>query len=242
MKKWFIIEITAVFIFAVIGFLGKISFQDRGIIGIRTLEDVRSLDCNVNQLFTEEDVDLFIEGAVASFQNSSENVDVFVVKPMNNLRQYNYTMIQEAEVVEVIRGNSVKNNIIQIVTSGGVYDQKYKFHEYDNPRPLFYGMMNLMFSDNLYLVFLQPLETNVYERVERYFTAFTLFSTLNITSDYSIPANVDITKVHYNDFGNSEFLCDSDSTIDKILKFKKEIINAFLTEEQINRLNSNVNN
>lgn len=215
-----------------LGFVCKSSYVDRGISGLRIVEDIEALNCNVNQIFTEEDVELFIADAREQFQNLSEDVNIYVVKPQNNLQQYNFTMLQDVEVVEVIQGDAMVNETIQIVSNGGVYDQKYRYYEYDNTAPIYYGMTNLFLPDNLYVVFVEPLETNIYTDVKHYNPAFPVFSAFNMTSDYSLPVCGSVNKIRYNDFGKSEFFCDTEETLESILDFKREVIEMVASPKQ----------
>lgn len=229
MKRICLATIAVLMIGLCVGSVFIRNCADNGILAIRTIEDIQRLDCNVNQIFTEKDVELFIADAENYFQNLSEDVEIYIVSPTNNIRQHNFTMTQEAEVVEVIRGDGIENNLLQIVTSGGVYDQKYSFHTYANDRPVFYGMSNLLLPGNQYLVFLKPLKTNAYTETKRYNFAFALFSSFNLTSDFSLPVDKPIDEVAYNDFGNSEYLCDSPKTLEHILHFKEYVINLCMT-------------
>ena len=224
------------------GLIGKHSFRDNGVMGIRTLEDVRMLDCNVNQIFTRKDVDAFINDLSVTFsKNLPDNTNVLIVKPTNNIRQYDFTMTQEVKIIEVLTGSAEKGSLVELVAGGGVYDQRYKYigDNYKNSRPIYFGMMNIMFPDNLYLVFVNALNANNYTDTMRYRMAFSLFSAFNITDDYSIPIDKSANVISYNDFDNSEFLCESYDTLEKLLKFKQQVIDQFLTSDQLERLRTN---
>ena len=233
MKRTFILILFLVVSALAIGMTGKTSFRDSGVIAIENIEDIRNLNCNVNQIFTENDVELFIADYSASyFRQISDDVTVMIVKPTDVIHQYNFTMTQAVEIIEVIHGEAQAGDIVEIVSSGGVYDGEYAFHTYDNDRPLHYGMINLMFPDNYYLIFVNPLEINDYTQVQRYREAISLFSQFNLSSDYSKPINAPIETLAYNDYENSEFLCDTQETVDKLVAFKTEVLQAILTEEQ----------
>lgn len=239
MKRWFIIMTSLTISSLIIGLIGKHSFVDNGIMGIRTLEDIRKLDCNVNQIFTSKDVDAFINDYPDTFfKNLPDNINVLIVKPTNNIRQYDFTMTQEVKIIEVLIGSANKGSLVELVAGGGIYDQKYKYigDNYGNSRPIYFGMMNIMFPDNLYLVFVNALNTNIYTKTMRYHMAVSLFSAFNITDDYSIPISKPVNEILYNDFGNSEFLCDSYNTLEKLLELKKQVINQFLTSDQLELL------
>ena len=62
---------------------------------------------------------------------------------------------------------------------------------------------------------------------ESYYLAFTLFSVFNLSSDYSYPINKPVAEIDYNEFGNSEFLCDTEYTLGKLLEFKRKIIDLY---------------
>ena len=236
MKKcvWLLVAGMAVTLLA--GLICKNSFKNLGIADIEKMEDIRALECNVNQIFTEKDVELFIEGCpVGYFEEAFEEKTVLIVKPTDKIHQYNFTMTQEMEIIEVLNGVAKEGDSVEFVSIGGVYDQRYAFHRYDNDRPLHYGMMNLLCPDSYYLVFAEALETNAYTDVQRYRGAFTLFNTFNLSSDYSKPINAPIETIAYNDYENSEFLCDTQETVDKLVVFKTEVLQAVLTEEQWQR-------
>lgn len=225
--------IVAVF---TVGMIGKNSFRNSGVIDVENTEDIRNLNCNVNQIFTENDVELFIGDYSANyFKHISDDVTVMIVKPMDVIRQYNFTMTQAVEIIEVVNGGAQVGDIIEIVSTGGVYDGEYARHTYDNDRPIHYGMINLMFPDNYYLIFVNPLEISDYTQMQRYREATSLFSQFNLTCDYSKPIDAPVETIAYNDYGNSEFLCDTQETIDKLVDFKTEVLEAILTEEQLKR-------
>ena len=233
MKRFFVFISISIIVALGIGQVGKKSFQNKGIVSINSIEDIRYLDCNVNQIFTSEDVDYFIEDYSNGYLSEAANgLNVMIVKPTNVIHQYNFLMTQEVEIIEVLNGNANKGSIVEIVKSGGVYDQKYKYHTYDNDRPLYYGLTNLMFENNYYLVLTEPLQINEYLEEKKYRLAFSVFSVFNLSIDYSKAIDKPIEEIAYNDYKDSEFLCDSEETADKLILFKHEVLNEILTEEQ----------
>lgn len=237
MKKWFVGMMVLVVLAFGAGMIGKSTFRNVGVIDIENMEDIRELNCNVNQIFEEETVDMFIpDNPTVSFKLMAKQVTVMVVKPTNVIRQYNFTMTQEVEVIEVINGEVEEGDIVEIVSSGGVFDQAILkgLRHYENDRPVQYSFVNLMFEDNYYLVFAEALDTNAYSETKRYREAFT-FSQWNLSSDYSKPIDVPLETIAYNDYENSEFLCDTQETVDKLVAFKNEVLQAILTEEQLLR-------
>lgn len=232
MKRWYILIAVLTFSSFIIGLICKSSFKDNGIMGIRTIEDVRALNCNVNQLFTKEDTELFIsEYSDILLKQLPDDINVLIVKPTNSLRQYNFTMTQEVEIIEVLSGSAESGEFVELVTAGGVYDQKYNHHNYDNSRPVFYEMYNIMLSDNLYLAFVKEMNTSSYTDKPLYAMGFPIFWAFNLTDNYSLPIDKPENTIHYNDFGNSEFLCDSPDTLEKLLNFKYQVMEQFLGSE-----------
>lgn len=209
-----------------LGLICKNSYTDKGICEIQTIEDVQKLNCNVNQIFTKDDVELFISD-MDNKAEALEKGDIYIVQSLNSLEQNNFTMTQSVGVVEVIQGDAVVGEQINIVTSGGVYDQKYKYHDYENDSPIYYGLMNLLYPENLYLVFLAPLETNIYTEEKYYYYTSSILCAFNLTSDESAIVEKDISQICYNDFGAGEFLCDSEYTLDYLLKYKRKIVQKY---------------
>lgn len=201
---------------------------DRGISGIRKIEDIQALDCNVNQIFLEEDVELFIEDGKKQFDNLPETVEIYVVIPTGAVRQRNFTFFQEVKIAKIIKGEQKEAEIIEIVTSGGFYDQKHKYHHYSNDRPLYFGMRNILLPENEYLIFVQPLKVNAYTERKRYNLASLLFGTFNLSSDYSRPIDKPINEILYNEYGDSEYLCDTNNTLERLLEFKQDIVGRYL--------------
>lgn len=225
MRKWALVVILIVVLVLGVGMIGKSNFKDGGIISIKNMEDIRALNCNVNQIFTKEDVDAFMaDYPVEFFEQAMQEYCVAVVKPMDNIHQYDFTMTQEVEIVNVINGEIQQGSAVEIVCDGGVYGQEYKYYVYDNDRPIFYGMINMMLPGNEYLVFVEPLETNEYTEKQRYRLAFDLFATWNLSDDYSKPIDKPINEICYNEYENSEFLCDTPETVEKLLSLKKEVL------------------
>lgn len=211
----------------ILGLICRKSYTDKGLCALRTMENVRELDCNINQIFTEDTVELFISDITESMESLETQCDIYVVEPLNCLKQNNFTMLQSVQVTQVIRGEAVVGEEINIVTSGGIYDSKYKYHEHDNDRPIFSGLINLLYPQNVYLVFLEPLGTNQYADVKSYYYAFPILSAFNVSSDESVVNGGDIADMHYNDFGSSEFLCDSQYTLECLLEFKREVLRKY---------------
>lgn len=60
--------------------------------------------------------------------------------------------------------------------------------------------------------------------------AMSLFGTFNLTSDYSKPIDRPISELRYNEFGDSEYLCDTADTLAALLDFKHSVIERFLGE------------
>lgn len=243
MKKWLVGMVMLVLLAFGMGMVGKSTFRNSGVIDIKNMEDIRELNCNVNQIFEEETVDMFIpDNPTASFKLMAKQATVMIVKPTNVIRQYNFTMTQEVKVVEVINGEAKAGDIVEIVSSGGVFDQSILkgLRRYENGRPVQYSFINLMFEDDYYLVFVQPLEINSYTEKQRY-QANDIFSQFNLTSDYSKPIDAPVETIAYNDYGNSEFLCDTQGTVDKLEAFKMEVLQTILTKEQLEKYRETTN-
>lgn len=210
------------------GMLFKHNCVNRGIMDIHTRADALALNCNINQMFTEEDVDFFIADAEKSFVGLPGGTEIYVVQPVDSIAQHNFTLLQEVEIVRVLEGACQENGVIQIVSMGGFYDQKYRYHEYTNENPLFFGMNNILLPENQYLVFLTPLEINKYTETKWYRPAFSLFSTFNLTSDDSIPIDRAVNTIGYNEFGDSEYFCDTPDTLEHLLTFKHSVLKQYL--------------
>lgn len=230
MKKMGLLSILVILAGLCIGFGFRRNAKDAGIIGIQNIEDIRALDCNVNSIFSTDEAELFIAGFEKTFDNLPDDVEVFVVVPTGAIAQYNFTMLQEVEVREVVKGQGAQNDVIQIVTVGGFYDQEYSRVDFPNERPAYYGMMNILFPENEYLVFLKPLKVNAYTEERRYNLALSLFGTFNLTSDYSKPIDRPVSELRYNEFGDSEYLCDTADTLAALLDFKHSVIERFMGE------------
>ncbi len=229
MKKIGFISVIIMVIGLCTGMVFKYHCRDEGIMDICTIEDIRELDCNVNQIFTKEEVASFVNSGKESFEQLSGEVEIYIVHPMNHFIQYSDTMLQELEIVDVIRGESKENEIIRTVQLGGIYDQKYNpVDTFENTRPLFRGMRNLMFPEYQYLIFVEPLALNKYTEMKQYRFENSLFGSFNITSDYSLPIDKPANQIAYNDFGDSEFLCDTQETLDQILELKHSVLERYL--------------
>ncbi len=229
MKKIGFISVIIMAVSLCIGMAFKYHCRDEGIMDIRTIGDIRELDCNVNQIFTKEDVTSFVNSGKKNFNNLSEQTEIYIVRPTNHLIQYNSTMIQELEIIDIVKGKNAKNEIIRVVEWGGIYDQKHNpVDTFENSNPLFWGMRNLLFSEYQYLIFIEPLALNKYTEMKQYRFENSLFGSFNITSDYSLPIDKPANQIAYNDFGDSEFLCDTQETLDQILELKHSVLERYL--------------
>jgi len=230
MKKIGLASLIVVAFGFCMGMLFMYNCVNRGIIDVRTRADILALNCNVNQIFTEEDVDLFIADAEKNFAGLPDGTEIYVVQPVDSIAQYDFTLLQEAEIVRVLEGNCQEHGVIQIVSAGGFYDQKYRYHEYSNGNPLYFGMNNILLPGNQYLVFLTPLEINKYTETKRYRPVFSLFSTFNVTGDHSVPIDREVNTIGYNEFGDSEYFCDTPYTLEHLLAFKHSVLEQYLPD------------
>jgi len=230
MKKLWCVTIFILIAGIGTGFAFRYNMSDCGISGIRKIEDIQALNCNVNQIFEEEDVELFIEDGRKQFDNLPETVEIYVAVPTGIIRQINFTFFQEVKIAKIIKGELEEEETIEIVTQGGFYDQKYKYHDYSNNRPLYFGMKNILLPESKYLIFVQPLKVNEYTERKRYNLASLLFGTFNLSSDYSQPIDQPANEIPYNEYVGSEYLCDTNNTLEQLLEFKHDIVERYLPE------------
>ena len=230
MKRIAILSVIAVSIAITIGFVSKSTFQDNGIISISKIEDIRLLNCNVNQVFTDSDEFGIYQGeyTMQTLEELGNMAVILRVRPTNNIRQYNFTTTQQVQITAVVKGNAVIGALVELVYSGGgVYDQKYRSTNYTNDCPIYSGFTNYMLPNNEYLVFVDPLEINEFTDIKRYKIESPLFCVLNLTSDYSIPVDKPFNELTYNEFCESEFFCRSEKTLNRVLEIKHYIINHY---------------
>ncbi|MDR1131249.1 MAG: hypothetical protein LBL15_02390 [Oscillospiraceae bacterium] len=226
MKRIIVLSVSFLLIAAVIGLYSNATFKDGGVISISNIEDIRLLNCNITQIFDEDDTFGVFKNAYAEQRLAELNAMDFilVVKPANHIREYNFTLTQRVQIAEVIKGDAAVGEFAELVSSGGVYDQKYRAIEYFNSRPVYSGFINLLLPDNEYLVFVNALETNELTDLKRYRIESPFFCVLNLTSDYSRPVDKPVNALTYNDFDESEFFCQSDKIRDRILEVKRHIL------------------
>jgi hypothetical protein len=130
------------------------------------------------------------------------------------------------------------NVIVDAITKGIAFPKLFLFSadvynavfavNYANDRPIYSGFINLMLPDSEYLAFVNPLVINELTEIKRYRIESPFFCVLNLTSDYSKPVNKPVSETTYNDFGNSEFFCQSEATLNRLLEIKRSIISTFL--------------
>lgn len=229
MKKWGALLLGLTVFAALIGLIGKSSFKDRGILSVSSIEDIKNINPNINQIFTEEDVESFIAGyKEGRYENLSDDTEVWIVQSNDKITQYDFSMLQEVKILQVLRGAAEENSIAVVASSGGIYDQKYRYHSYDNEAPVFFGMMNVMLPKQEYLLFVKKMDASKYTDKQYYRVAFPLFSYFNLTEDYARALNASADSLRYSDVGNSEFLCDTQETVQKLMDFKQEVIGKFV--------------
>lgn len=232
MKKWGVLLLGLTVCTALIGLIGKSSFKDRGILSVSSIEDIKSINPNINQIFTEADVELFIaDYEEGRYENLSDDTEVWIVQSNDKITQYDFSMLQEVKILQVLKGTAEENSIAEVVSSGGIYDQKYRYHSYDNEAPVFFGMMNVMLPKQEYLLFVKKMDVSKYTDKQYYRTAFPLFSYFNLTEDYAVALNASADTLRYNDVGNSEFLCDTQETVRKLMDFKQKVIGKFVGKQ-----------
>ena len=91
-------------------------------------------------------------------------------------------------------------------------------------------MKNILLPESKYLIFVQPLKVNEYTERKRYNLASLLFGTFNLSSDYSQPIDQPANEIPYNEYVGSEYLCDTNNTLEQLLEFKHDIVERYLPE------------
>lgn len=230
MKRISLLMVIAVSIAVTVGFVSKSTFRDSGIMSISRTEDVRLLNCNVNQIFADSDEFGIFQAEYAERRLEELSNTAFILRatPTDNIRQYNFTATQEVQITAVLKGDAAAGGLVELVyTGGGVYDQKYRATDYTNDRPVYSGFCNYMLPGNEYLVFVDALEINEFTDIKRYKIESPLFCVLNLTSDYSIPVDKPVSELAYNEFGESEFFCQSEKMLNRVLEIKHYIISRY---------------
>ncbi|GHU43452.1 hypothetical protein FACS1894111_09070 [Clostridia bacterium] len=228
--KHFILAVVGVVVLTIgIGLFCKSHFRDIGISGIRTLSDVKALDCQVGFVIDDE----FVEGSLKNF--SYENFDqapiALIVSPTNKLRQYNQMNVQEVTVIKSIKGDVPEQSTIRVIHMGGVVH--YDFGENKNNfTPIFADVMNLMQARNEYLIFLTPYDLNEYTGEADYdIVCMGAFNYFNLTTDGNGVVAKGTTGIScLADFEGAEFLTDTKEHYDTLLEMKHKVIERYLGE------------
>lgn len=231
MKHVALVSIILVLLALSIGLIFKLGFKDNKIISIQSIDDIVGLNCNINQIFSDEDeFGVFQDDYISKIADELDKASsILIVRPTGYIRQYNYTSLQQVEVIEVIRGSASAGDIIELTGTGvfSVYDQKYAAMDYDNDNPIYSGFVNCMMNRHEYLVFVEDLSLNKISNVKKYWVESPFFTVLDLTSDYSIPVNKPVNELKYNDFAESEFFCQSEKMLNRLLEIKYYILNRY---------------
>ncbi|MDR2043011.1 MAG: hypothetical protein LBQ15_01315 [Clostridium sp.] len=212
------------------GLYAKNTYKDCGVAAFNTVDEALGLNPNINQIFTEDDVDLFISDIKKRIDTIADDVLVLVVQPTGKMKQYGFSSVQEVSILSVLRGDVSTENSIEIASigGGGVYSQEYAYYDYSNERPVLFGMVNVLLPEKEYLVFLTPLKLNSITTSPYYRYAWSPQSSFRISDDYSVAVNKTASDTSYEEFKGSEFFCDTEETVNKLLQLKHTVVARYL--------------
>lgn len=222
MKRFICIIIILPILSLGYGIYCKSTFQNNGVADLRTVEDVMKLNCAMNVSVNEEILEDYTPENIEKLMNDLDDSPVIlIVSPTNNIRQYESQCIQEVTVVKSIKGNVLENERIFITHSGGPSNDNMS----SLVTPFFDDFINLLYTPNEYLIFLEENPLNEYTKNQHFEKiGDVIFSCLNITSDYSIPIDEPIETLKLNDFGYSEYFTNNQKVLSRVLEIKHKIL------------------
>lgn len=169
-----------------------------------------------------------------SFAAYIENAPLAVVcKPVGSFKQLYNSSIQEVHVLQVLKGSKSleKTNIMFTQMSAVLPEEKI----------LTRSFVNFMKEGDTYLLFLYNYGNNpLYEFYlnvpGKYSTDnmtlsipyFNLSDKHNVLTPYDRNEIVPVTRVKYSEVADNEFFCADEATLNRILEFKKDVLNRYL--------------
>lgn len=193
-----------------------------------SIEDLRKSGIPVGDQFTAahfegyedvtaEDIVQMYEEALAGFQN------VMLVKPTGKIKCQYWSIQQELEVKKVLKGEGPEGGNAIYIHQGTRVDTDLKMGRISLKS---YGV-NLMQPEKEYLLFCDRADMSDYAD-EEYYVSNSL-SVCYFTLDDDYVGGVNSTEVRYADLAGCEFFVDSEEAASAVAKFKKAIMEYFVT-------------
>lgn len=241
MKKFIGVVVGLVLLFMIAFTFIIHSMHDYGLDKITTYEDFIEYTKELKtDIYTMEASELmeYEETALNYLESQTGETSIFVVKAGSDFRIKSNCFFQNAQVEEVIQGDSqLCGKEIRLAKSGGVHIfEEMEESVYVNTLPA----VNVMKPENRYLVFCEEAEISYALSVPLYRIALSPYALLNIDrddehaiSDYEMVTFIidgfeyEEPVASYTDWINQEFMGNSDETLGVFLSVKKELLQKY---------------
>ncbi len=199
---------------------------DCGISSLKTTNDAYKINCDVDYIITDKEYNTFVKYENDYIDSVSNSSIIAVVKPTGNICQYQLNLGQEVIIQKVIKGNGIYiddttyiygNKGLSIYTS---YDKDLNY----------YSIKNLMLPGHEYLVFIDPLEINIYLKKKEYRLVDSFFNYLDLNNESSSAITATLQTLKLSELREFEFFCNSQKTMDILLSIKNKIISKYYKE------------
>lgn len=164
-----------------------------------------------------------------SFKTNDSRYDVeaasiiAVVEPTGNIRQTEGSMGQEIVFQEIIKGSEFAS----VQQKGYVY-QYFGFHETDGAIQ-FMNVLNLMYPENKYLIFLDASPLNTYMQNPVYILKSSFLGIMNINGHSTKTLNKNFQDYSFSELADYEFFSVSEKITSVLNSIKKEVLNRYLS-------------
>lgn len=152
---------------------------------------------------------------------------IIVVKATGNNENLFRTLKQEMKVIYVCKGNrNIIGKTINLVDCGtGFFD---KFNCFNG------SFVNVMQKDNLYLVFMNPINDKNADKLNLYSSADIMgFPYFNLENKNNIITKNNESAILYGEVKHNEFFVADEYSLKELLNFKQQILNEYQVNNYI---------
>lgn len=204
------------------------TFTDHGVLGMSTVEDALTLDSGVDYVFSDADYRSFVDFETAYIEELREATVIVVGRPTGRLSQHHYSLAQEIEIEEVIRGGRELIGMEAYIYGNYGFAVNKQLHA--DADVVYYAPKRIMQRQHPYLIFLTPLELNPYLPEAGYRLVDSFFSYLDLGDAASTVLEAPLDQVSYLEAQESEFFSRSQQVLDQLLHIKERIVARYMGE------------
>lgn len=201
----------------------KKSYISLGIENVSDVNELQNLEIQINYAYgINHDEKSFCKDLETNTEAYIEDLDtasaILLIEPLGNFKQFRGSYSQDAVVSEIIR---CENNTIEVGSTITIY--QYGGIENHNGILNYVQTTNLLYPDNMYLVFLEESELNTYTGKNEFYYSNSIFSSIKLNDN----AAETCTSFDFNECNDIHFFCVSEKISKSILLFEDALFQKY---------------